>query len=152
MTIDLKSLSLDELEVLADDLSTELSARREAEQMPEVIDDMLRKKREIEGSERGDEWVAPEGVHDAFPLGWMVTHKGSEWVSLVHGNVWEPGVSGWREIVAEDEAPALWVQPTGAHDAYQKGDRVTYDEAVWISIADNNVWSPGIYGWEKEKA
>ena len=85
-------------------------------------------------------------------MGWEVTYDGATWISLVHGNVWEPGVSGWREVVAEDEAPALWVQPTGAHDAYQKGDRVTHDEAVWVSIIDANVWPPSIHGWEKEKS
>lgn len=40
-----------------------------------------------------------------------------------------------------------WVQPTGAHDAYQIGDRVTHQGQTWESTAANNVWSPGVYGW-----
>ncbi len=42
----------------------------------------------------------------------------------------------------------IWVQPTGAHDAYQMGDLVTYQGQVWRSTIDANVWAPGVYGWE----
>ncbi|ESV55177.1 hypothetical protein SAG0136_08155 [Streptococcus agalactiae LMG 14747] len=42
-----------------------------------------------------------------------------------------------------------FVQPTGAHDAYQKGDRVTFEGKVYASAIDNNVYSPTAYpaGW-----
>ena len=43
-----------------------------------------------------------------------------------------------------------WVQPTGAHDAYNKGDKVAYDGKHWVSTADANVWQPGVYGWKEE--
>lgn len=36
-------------------------------------------------------------------------------------------------------------QPTGAHDAYAKGDKVTYNGKHYISTMDNNVWSPDSY-------
>jgi hypothetical protein len=42
---------------------------------------------------------------------------------------------------------APWVQPAGAHDAYQIGDRVTHNGQAWESTAANNVWEPGVYGW-----
>lgn len=42
-----------------------------------------------------------------------------------------------------------WVQPTGAQDAYQKGDKVTYEGKHYISDIDNNVWSPTTYGWSE---
>ena len=43
-----------------------------------------------------------------------------------------------------------WVQPTGAHDAYKAGDKVTFEGAHYISLIDNNVWSPKDYpaGWQ----
>ena len=41
-----------------------------------------------------------------------------------------------------------WVQPLGEHDAYQTGDKVTHKDKTWVSTADNNVWEPGVYGWE----
>lgn len=42
-----------------------------------------------------------------------------------------------------------WVQPTGAHDAYMKGDKVRYKGVVYESLIDGNVWSPETYpqGW-----
>lgn len=46
------------------------------------------------------------------------------------------------------EPAAQWVQPLGAHDAYQAGDQVTHEGHLWESTADNNVWEPGTYGWD----
>lgn len=58
----------------------------------------------------------------------------------------------WAEVAKPGEIP-VWKQPTGAQDAYNKGDKVKYPDAdgdVWVSIVDSNVWQPGVYGWEKE--
>ena len=41
-----------------------------------------------------------------------------------------------------------WVQPTGSHDAYNKGDKVTHIEKHWESLIDANVWCPGDPGTE----
>lgn len=60
-----------------------------------------------------------------------------------------------------DKVPALfvkisleeypeWVQPTGAHDAYMKGAKVSHNSKHWISDVDNNIWEPGVYGWSEE--
>lgn len=59
-----------------------------------------------------------------------------------------------QEDWTPDKVPALfvkisleeypqWVQPTGAHDAYNKGDKVSDEEKHWISEIDGNVWKPG---------
>ena len=42
-----------------------------------------------------------------------------------------------------------WVQPLGAHDAYALGAKVSHNGKHWISNVDNNVWEPGIYGWDE---
>ncbi|MGI6151600.1 MAG: chitinase, partial [Christensenellales bacterium] len=42
-----------------------------------------------------------------------------------------------------------WVQPSGSHDAYEKGAKVTHNGKRWTSSADGNVWEPGVYGWEE---
>lgn len=62
---------------------------------------------------------------------------------------WTPDITPalWT-IVSLDEFPE-WVQPTGAQDAYQKGDKVSHNGKHWISTADNNVWEPGVYGWSE---
>lgn len=41
-------------------------------------------------------------------------------------------------------------QPTGAHDAYMKDDKVTYNGKHYISTMDNNAYSPDDYpqGWQ----
>ena len=41
----------------------------------------------------------------------------------------------------------VWSQPVGAEDAYKAGDIVWYEDALYISDIDNNVWSPVTYGW-----
>jgi len=43
-----------------------------------------------------------------------------------------------------------WVQPTGAHDAYNQGDKVTYNGHHYISLINANTWSPEAYpaGWQ----
>jgi hypothetical protein len=50
-----------------------------------------------------------------------------------------------EEIVPE------WVQPTGGHDAYNVGDKVTFEGQVYKSLIDANTWSPTAYpqGWEE---
>ena len=63
---------------------------------------------------------------------------------------WTPDVTPalWV-MVSLDEWPE-WVQPTGAQDAYQLGDQVSHNEKHWLSIVDDNVWEPGVYGWEEQ--
>ena len=57
----------------------------------------------------------------------------------------EPG----EEPDPEPAAVPGWVQPTGAHDAYQTGDKVLYNGTVYESLIDGNVWAPDVYpaGW-----
>lgn len=70
---------------------------------------------------------------------------------------WTPPVTSalWSAIgLAPDDVP-IWSQPTGAHDAYNIGDRVHYpgaDDPIYESLIDGNVYSPDAYpaGWRKE--
>lgn len=41
----------------------------------------------------------------------------------------------------------MWVQPTGAHDAYAQGAKVSHNGKKWTSDIAANVWEPGVYGW-----
>jgi hypothetical protein len=54
-------------------------------------------------------------------------------------------------VVSLDEWPEF-VQPTGAHDAYNKGDKVTFEGNHYISLIDGNVFSPAEYpaGWQEQ--
>jgi len=69
---------------------------------------------------------------------------------------WTPDVTPalWSAIgLAPDEIP-IWSQPTGAHDAYNTGDKVHYPDAsgpVYESLIDGNIYSPETYpaGWKE---
>ena len=54
-------------------------------------------------------------------------------------------------VVSLDEWPEF-AQPTGAHDAYNKGDKVTFNGKHYISLIDGNVYSPAAYpaGWQEQ--
>lgn len=56
----------------------------------------------------------------------------------------------WKKILPAEEPGGYlpWVQPLGATDAYNEGDRVIHKDKVWESTCDNNTWEPGVYGWE----
>lgn len=160
MDIDMQSLTDEDLEALIASAAAEQARRRtlaEAETMVAQADE--RWERDVasvaasylaarDGNGEPKPWVQPTGAHDAYPLGWVTTHNGKTWVSLIANNAHEPGVSGWREEV-EDGGVAEWVQPSGAHDAYMTGAVVTHDGKTWISTVDSNVWEPGVYGWEE---
>lgn len=52
-----------------------------------------------------------------------------------------------------DDGYPVWSQPTGAHDAYNKGDIVDYNGTLYQSLIDGNVYSPETYpdGWTEYK-
>lgn len=54
-----------------------------------------------------------------------------------------------RVLTAEDEI-LDWEQPS-ADNAYMKGDKVKYNDKVYESLIDNNVWAPDAYpdGWKE---
>lgn len=51
-------------------------------------------------------------------------------------------------IVSIEEWPE-WIQPTGAHDAYDKDAKVSHNGKHWKNTMDANVYEPGVYGWEE---
>lgn len=65
---------------------------------------------------------------------------------------WQPKdtPSLWLRVGYEGEI-LDWVQPTGAHDAYQIGDKVKFGGSTYESVIANNTWSPTAYpaGWKK---
>ena len=47
------------------------------------------------------EWSQPIGAHDAYAKDAKVSHNGKHYISVVDGNVWEPGVADagiWAEV------------------------------------------------------
>ena len=100
-----------------------------------------------------------------FLKGDQVIHNGIIWISTVDNNVWEPGAVGapWvsadteleepEEIPNPEEEPTStypeWAEPT-SNNPYMTGNRVFFNDQLYESIIDNNVWSPATYpaGWQ----
>lgn len=65
---------------------------------------------------------------------------------------WTPdtAVSLYKTIGMTETGYPVWVQPLGATDAYNTGDIVSYNGALYISTIDGNVWAPDAYpaGWK----
>ena len=103
----------------------------------------------------GVELFPPWSVGKSYATGDRVQHEGTLY-KCVQGHTsqadWTPPATPalWT-AVSIDEYPA-WVQPTGAHDAYSKGDKVTHNGKRWTSDVDNNTWEPGVYGWTEVAA
>ena len=90
----------------------------------------------IKGDKRnafdGKEWVTYEAVQDQ-------TTRPTD----------HPAISPslWKVWNDPDEF-SEWKQPLGAHDSYPKAAKVRHKDQNWISNIDNNVYEPGVYGWE----
>lgn len=64
---------------------------------------------------------------------------------------WRPDATPalYVEVAPQGVIP-VWRQPTGAHDTYQKDDKVHFpaeNDPIYKSIIDNNSWAPNVYGW-----
>lgn len=121
------------------------------------------------GAAKVPEWQDPGTDHSRmYHYGDVVRHNGKLVRSTHQGlNHWEPGTLAfdgriWEVIgdatETQPETPSqpkptapAYRQPSGGHDAYKKGDRVTFNGAVYESTIPNNVWSPADYpqGWKK---
>ena len=114
------------------------------------------------------EWRDPGTNHSLmYHYGDIVRYQGQLVRSTHKGlNSWEPGTLAFDgriwEVIDEPETPETseteeqptapaYRQPSGGHDAYKQGDRVTYNGAVYESTINGNVWAPDAYpqGWRK---
>lgn len=92
------------------------------------------------------------------------THDNNVWAPSAYPDWWEVATDDWEPPVVEPEDPdpvpepepepepetyPAWVQPSGAHDAYNSGDKVSHNGKNWQSTTSGNVWEPGVYGWEE---
>lgn len=66
---------------------------------------------------------------------------------------WKPDEtpSLYKAVGFTDDGVSVWTQPLGATDAYMAGDVVEHNGTRWVATIDNNVWEPGVYGWEQKE-
>lgn len=101
-------------------------------------------------------WIAPTGAHDMYKQGeWMIFTDG-KYYECLNDTAYSPTdySSAWRAdgVEPKPEPPIPeFVQPTGAHDAYKKGDKVSFNGKIYESLIDTNAYSPSAYplGWRE---
>lgn len=62
---------------------------------------------------------------------------------------WSPDAapSLWAKVLIPDpDVIPAWEQPD-ATNPYTAGDKVQHNGKTWVSDIDNNVWTPGVFGW-----
>ena len=64
---------------------------------------------------------------------------------------WTPDTAAslYKKVGVTEDGHAEWVQPLGATDAYNTGDIVSYNGALYVCTSDSNVYAPGVYGWKE---
>lgn len=89
----------------------------------------------------------------AYKTGELVRYKGVLMQVLqphTSQRGWEPdnAPSLFAKVLADPTGTTVqpWEQPDSTNP-YKLGDKVTHNGYTWVSVIDNNVWEPGVYGW-----
>lgn len=53
-----------------------------------------------------------------------------------------------KVLIPDSNVIPEWQQPESTNP-YMLGNKVTHNNLTWISTIDNNVWEPGVYGWDQ---
>lgn len=74
----------------------------------------------------------------------------AERVSVLENAIKKEEIEDKENIEQVEEYPD-YVQPTGGHDAYHMGDKVTFEGKKYECLIDNCVWTPTDYpqGWKE---
>ena len=56
-----------------------------------------------------------------------------------------------KVLIPDPSVVPEWEQPDSTNP-YMKGDKVKHNGKTWVSLIDNNVWEPGVYGWTEVAA
>lgn len=91
-------------------------------------------------------------VGKAYAVGDRARHNGTLYKCVqAHTSQadWTPDATPALWVTVSVEEWPEWVQPTGAHDAYNKGDKVSYNGKRYICTIDANAYAPGVSGWEE---
>ena len=95
----------------------------------------------------------PEWASDTdYSAGYKVQYGGTLYKCLQAHTAqadWTPDASPslWAKVLIPDpDVIPEWEQPDSTNP-YMTGDKVTHNGKTWVSDVDNNVWTPGVYGW-----
>lgn len=99
----------------------------------------------------------PEAFHlwntgVAYSMGDRVRYKDALFKVLqnhVSQSDWTPDIAVSLYVPVSIDPFPQWVQPSGSHDAFNKGDKVTYEGKHYESLIDGNVWIPVTEYWKE---
>ena len=126
--------------------------RAKAKQLRQLIEQLavtLDDETALTGVELFPAWA----VGKAYAVGDRVQHDGTLYkCAQTHTSQadWTPDATQALWVVVSIEEFPEWVQPTGAHDAYNIGDKVTYNGQHYVCTSNANVYAPDVYGWQLE--
>lgn len=108
-------------------------------------------------------WTKPwAGTTDMYHAGEYMVYTDEKVYKCISDTVYSPEeyAQAWEVQQQEEESETTgqggssvsseypeWVAPTGSHDAYPQGAKVSHNGKKWTSDVANNVWEPGVYGW-----
>ncbi len=124
--------------------------RAKAKQLRQLIEQLtvtLDDETALTGVELFPMWA----IGRAYAAGDRVQHGGTLYKCVqAHTSQagWTPDAAQALWVVVSIEEFPEWVQPTGAHDAYNIGDKVSYNGQQYICTTAANVYAPGVYGWD----
>ena len=128
--------------------------RAKAKQLRQIIEQLavtLDDETALTGVELFPMWA----IGMAYAAGDRVQHGGTLYKCVqAHTSQadWTPDATpALFVVVSIDEYPE-WAQPTGAHDAYNTGDKVSYNGKRYVCTIDANTYAPDVYGWESVTA
>lgn len=52
-----------------------------------------------------------------------------------------------KVLIPDEDVIPEWVQPDSTNP-HMTGDKVSHNGKTWVSTINNNVWEPGVYGWD----
>lgn len=116
------------------------------EQAAQSLDDSVA----LEATSLYPKWVSAT----VYPVGFRVQYDNvlysclqahtsqDDWVPTAAPSLWAKVLIPDADVIPE------WEQPDSTNP-YMTGDKVTHDGKTWVSTCDNNVWEPGVYGWNE---
>ena len=87
--------------------------------------------------------IADRVLYDKILYKVLIDHTSqSDWTPIAAPSLFA------KVLIPDDSKIYPWEQPDSTN-GYKIGDKVSHNGYNWESIIDNNVWEPGVYGWNQ---
>lgn len=146
-TNDKKIADIEKVKIFLSEMGAVITGKETEPQLSDILDTFLQENN-----------YPPDWNEGTLLLKDQIIEYLGKWYKVIQGHTsqkfWTPIIAPalFVEVPKPGDIP-VWKQPTGAHDAYQLGDKVyfpTVNDPVYESLINANVWSPAVYsaGWK----